>query len=76
MKEVKIVIGKNFGDEGKGAAVDRLCCDKNALVVRHNGGAQAGHTVEEGDFRFVFHQLGSGFGAALLIGAELFCRIY
>ncbi len=60
MKEVKIVIGKNFGDEGKGAAVDRLCCDKNALVVRHNGGAQAGHTVEEGDFRFVFHQLGSG----------------
>lgn len=60
MKEIKVVIGKNFGDEGKGAAVDRFCRGKRALVVRHNGGAQAGHTVEEGSFRFVFHQLGSG----------------
>lgn len=60
MKEVKVVIGKNFGDEGKGGTVHRLCKGKNAIVVRHNGGAQAGHTVEEGNFRFVFHQLGSG----------------
>lgn len=60
MKEIKVVIGKNFGDEGKGAAVDRFCYDRKALVVRHNGGAQAGHTVEDGRFRFVFHQLGSG----------------
>lgn len=60
MKEIKIVIGKNFGDEGKGAAVYRFCQGKNAIVVRHNGGAQAGHTVEDGSFRFVFHQLGSG----------------
>ncbi len=60
MTEAKAVIGKNFGDEGKGQTVDLLCRDRHALVVRHNGGAQAGHTVEEGDFRFVFHQLGSG----------------
>lgn len=60
MVEVKAVIGKNFGDEGKGQTVNFLCRGKNALVVRHNGGAQSGHTVEEGDFRFVFHQLGSG----------------
>ena len=60
MVEVKAVIGKNFGDEGKGQTVNLLCRSKNALVVRHNGGAQSGHTVEEGDFRFVFHQLGSG----------------
>lgn len=60
MKELKVVIGKNFGDEGKGAAVYRFCRGKNAIVVRHNGGAQAGHTVEDGSFRFVFHQLGSG----------------
>lgn len=60
MKEVKVVIGKNFGDEGKGAAVHNLCSGENAIVVRHNGGAQAGHTVEDGNFRFVFHQLGSG----------------
>ena len=60
MKDIKVVIGKNFGDEGKGAAVYRLCQGKKAIVVRHNGGAQAGHTVEDGSFRFVFHQLGSG----------------
>lgn len=60
MVEVKAVIGKNFGDEGKGQTVNLLCRGKNALVVRHNGGAQAGHTVEEKGFRFVFHQLGSG----------------
>lgn len=60
MREIKVVIGKNFGDEGKGAIVNLLCRNQKALVVRGNGGAQAGHTVEEGSFRFVFHQLGSG----------------
>ena len=60
MKEIKAVIGKNFGDEGKGQATYLLCKNRNAVVVRHNGGAQAGHTVEEGKFLFVFHQLGSG----------------
>lgn len=60
MVEYKVVIGKNFGDEGKGALVNLLCRNGKALVVRSNGGAQAGHTVEEEDFRFVFHQLGSG----------------
>ncbi len=68
MKEVKVVIGKNFGDEGKGGTVHRLCKGQNAIVVRHNGGAQAGHTVEEGAFRFVFHQLGSG----SLVGCHTF----
>lgn len=65
MKEIKVVAGKNFGDEGKGKCVDFLCGlaqreGKRPIVVRHNGGAQAGHTVEDGEFRFVFHQLGSG----------------
>lgn len=60
MVEYKVVIGKNFGDEGKGALVNLLCRNGKSLVVRCNGGAQAGHTVEEEDFRFVFHQLGSG----------------
>lgn len=55
------VIGKNFGDEGKGMAVDFLSSrhDKT-LVIRHNGGAQSGHTVELPDKRFVFHELSSG----------------
>ena len=57
----KAVIGKNFGDEGKGLATDFLCLGgaKN-LVVRANGGAQSGHTVETGTKRFVFHELSSG----------------
>ena len=64
MKECKIVIGKNFGDEGKGMMTAAFAYQSksrgNALVIKHNGGAQAGHTVECGGFRFVFHQLGSG----------------
>lgn len=60
MKEIKVIIGKNFGDEGKGVAVHGKCKNKNAVVVRHNGGAQAGHTVFDGIFHHVFHQLGSG----------------
>ena len=41
------VIGKNFGDEGKGLVSASLCLHlgKN-LIIKHNGGAQAGHTVE------------------------------
>lgn len=65
MKKCKIIIGKNFGDEGKGKLTDfwakKLTEDgERVLVIKNNGGAQAGHTVEEGNFRFVFHQLGSG----------------
>ena len=55
------VIGVGFGDEGKGQATNHLCAGfDNATVIRHNGGAQAGHTVEFGGNRFVFHQISSG----------------
>lgn len=55
------VIGKGFGDEGKGMAVDFLSSHHNkVLVVRHNGGAQSGHTVELPGKRFVFRELSSG----------------
>ena len=61
MKKVSVVIGKNFGDEGKGLVTDLLCTGKQiSLVIKHNGGAQAGHTVENEKGRFVFHQLSSG----------------
>lgn len=61
-KRVTAVIGRGFGDEGKGLATDWLCLNRGkSLVVKHNGGAQAGHTVDlEDGRRFVFHQLGSG----------------
>lgn len=60
----KIIIGKNFGDEGKGLATDYFALDavkkgRAVICVRHNGGAQAGHTVDLPDRRFVFSQLSS-----------------
>ncbi len=71
---VLAVIGANFGDEGKGLAVDYFCRRSvNSLVIRHNGGAQAGHTVETDGKRFVFHQLSSGsFRRAATYLAETF----
>ena len=47
---VKIVIGANFGDEGKGLMTDYFCHQsalrgEKCLVVLHNGGAQRGETV-------------------------------
>ena len=65
MKNAKIVIGANFGDEGKGLMTDYFCSrvpkDKPVLNVRFNGGAQAGHTVvtPEGK-RHVFSHFGAG----------------
>jgi adenylosuccinate synthase len=62
MKRARVVIGANFGDEGKGLVTDYLCArDGAGMVVRFNGGAQAGHTVvtPNGE-RHVFHHFGSG----------------
>ncbi|MGN0352680.1 MAG: adenylosuccinate synthetase [Roseburia sp.] len=63
--QIHIIIGKNFGDEGKGLATDYFAHKaqekgEKCLVIKHNGGAQAGHTVDLPDKRFVFHQLSSG----------------
>lgn len=57
----RVVIGANFGDEGKGLLTDYLCSQGAGIVVRFNGGAQSGHTVvtPDGD-RHVFHHCGSG----------------
>jgi adenylosuccinate synthase len=62
---IKAVVGKNFGDEGKGLATDYLAMlsensSRSCIVVRHNGGAQAGHTVEALGKRFVFREISSG----------------
>lgn len=58
----RVVIGSSFGDESKGLMVDYLCSSQDAgIVVRHNSGAQCGHTVvtPEGE-RHVFRHVGSG----------------
>jgi adenylosuccinate synthase len=57
------VIGAAFGDEGKGLVVDYLSAKDplHTVVVRHNGGAQAGHTVVRPDGRrHSFSHIGSG----------------
>jgi adenylosuccinate synthase len=61
-RAAQVVIGANFGDEGKGLITDYLASQtREALVVRFNGGAQAGHTVvTPAGFRHVFHHFGSG----------------
>lgn len=61
--ELQAVIGANYGDEGKGLVTDYLSTP-SSLVVRFNGGAQAGHTVvskvHSPPIRHVFHHIGSG----------------
>lgn len=59
MKQIQIVVGANYGDEGKGSVVNQLC-SPTTLVVRYSGGAQAGHTVNHNGIRHVFHHFGSG----------------
>lgn len=62
-REIKVVIGASYGDEGKGLMTYCFCknTDKPCITVLHNGGSQRGHTVVSKDgFRHVFHHLGSG----------------
>ena len=54
-----VVVGAQWGDEGKGKIVDVLA-QKADLVVRYQGGANAGHTVVVGSSRFVLRLLPSG----------------
>ena len=54
-----VVVGAQWGDEGKGKLVD-VIAEKADWVVRYQGGANAGHTVHIGDDSFVLHQIPSG----------------
>lgn len=58
----RAVIDANFGDSGKGLLTDYLCATEGAgMVVRHSGGANAGHTVVTPDgLRHVFGHIGAG----------------
>jgi adenylosuccinate synthase len=58
MKNI-VVIGAQWGDEGKGKVVDILAPHFN-LVARYQGGHNAGHTVRVGDRKFVLHLIPSG----------------
>ena len=54
-----VVIGAQWGDEGKGKIVD-LLAERFEIVARYQGGNNAGHTVVHGDETFKFHLLPSG----------------
>jgi adenylosuccinate synthase len=56
---VTVVIGAQWGDEGKGKIVDRLA-ERAQLVVRYQGGNNAGHTIVRDGEKFSFHLVPSG----------------
>lgn len=69
LPKISIVIGANYGDEGKGLVTNALTTGKDTVVVLTNGGAQRGHTVVQDGIRHVFHHFGSGH----LKGATTYC---
>ena len=90
-RNVKVVIGSNYGDECKGLATKYLCEKSNnndstvTLNVLFNGGCQRGHTVDLVDGnRHVFHHFGSGtfsnaytyFDDAFLLNPMIFVQEY
>ena len=56
---VKAIVGANWGDEGKGKITDLLAVDSD-VVVRFQGGANAGHTIINEYGKFALHLLPSG----------------
>ena len=56
---VKAVVGANWGDEGKGKITDMLAREAD-IVIRFQGGANAGHTIVNDYGKFALHTLPSG----------------
>lgn len=56
---VKAIVGANWGDEGKGKITDVLAANSD-VVIRFQGGSNAGHTIINSFGRFALHQLPSG----------------
>ncbi len=56
---VQVIVGAQWGDEGKGKIVD-LLAEQADIVARYQGGANAGHTVCIGEREFVLHLIPSG----------------
>lgn len=66
---VSVLVGSQWGDEGKGKIVDILS-EKYDIVARYQGGANAGHTVEIGDKQYILHLIPSG-----ILREEVICVI-
>jgi adenylosuccinate synthase len=76
-----VVVGAQWGDEGKGKLVD-VISERADLVVRYQGGANAGHTVVIGESQFILRQIPSGIlqpdaicivGNGVVLEPETFC---
>ncbi|NQV03970.1 MAG: adenylosuccinate synthase [Candidatus Omnitrophica bacterium] len=68
-----IVVGAQWGDEGKGKIIDMLAADAD-IIIRYQGGNNAGHTVVVGDNEFILHLIPSGIlhkGKTCIIGNGL-----
>ena len=68
-----VLIGLQWGDEGKGKIIDVLT-EKADVVVRFQGGNNAGHTVKIADKQYVLHLIPSGIlrdNALCVIGNEI-----
>lgn len=77
-----VVIGAQWGDEGKGKIVDFLAAESD-IVVRFSGGANAGHTIVAGDTTYKLHLVPSGIvypqtlnilGSAMVVDIEEFFK--
>jgi adenylosuccinate synthase len=77
-----IVVGTQWGDEGKGRVIDNLA-EKSSMVVRFQGGNNAGHTIVTDDGEFKFHLLPSGIlypdviaavGNGVVISPRVLCK--
>ena len=56
---INVIVGGQWGDEGKGKIVDLLSKEAN-IVARYQGGSNAGHTVYHNDKKIVLHQIPTG----------------
>ena len=56
---VRAIVGANWGDEGKGKITDMLA-EKSDIIIRFQGGSNAGHTIINNYGRFALHLLPSG----------------
>jgi adenylosuccinate synthase len=67
-----VVVGTQWGDEGKGRVVDLLAAEAD-LIVRYAGGNNAGHTVWVGDTKFAVHLIPTGIlrGKPCVLGAGM-----
>lgn len=79
---VKAIVGANWGDEGKGKITD-MFAEKADIIIRFQGGANAGHTIINDKGRFAFHLMPSGvcydhttciIGNGVALDIEKFCK--